>query len=106
MEGIYREDGVKIPSALTSDTRGNGHKLQLGWSHREKHLQKGGAALGHITWLKGIIFEGLQYLAKQSHDQPGKSPTQYSVGLQLCTRCLQSTFGVQDQHIRERQWET
>jgi len=46
LEGIYREDGAKLPSALTSDTtRGNGHKLQLGWSHQEKCLlQKGGAA--------------------------------------------------------------
>ena len=32
LEGMYREDGAKLRSALTSDTtRGNSHKLQLGW---------------------------------------------------------------------------
>lgn len=31
LEGMYRGDGVKLASALTSDTRGNGHRLQLGW---------------------------------------------------------------------------
>lgn len=30
LEGMYREDGVKLVSALTSDTRGNGHTLHLG----------------------------------------------------------------------------